>query len=70
MTMRDWPLETQLRGLLTALLLVAAALLAGCGQKGALILPDAPEQPVAEEAAPVDDSDEQDAETDDAQDDG
>ena len=68
--MRDWPLETKLRGLLTALLLVAAALLAGCGQKGALILPGAPEQPVAEEAAPVDDSDEQDAETNDAQDDG
>jgi predicted small lipoprotein YifL len=67
--MRDWPLETQLRGLLTALLLVAAALLAGCGQKGALILPGAPEQPVAEETTPVDD-DEQEAETNDAQDDG
>ena len=68
--MRSWPLETQLRGLLTVLPLIAAALLAGCGQKGALILPGAAEQPVAEEPAPVDDSDEQAAETDDAQDDG
>ncbi len=68
--MRDWPLETQLRGLLTALLLVVAALLAGCGQKGPLILPGAPEQPVAEETTPADDGDEQGAETNDAQDDG
>ena len=68
--MRNWPLETQLRGLLTALLLVAAALLAGCGQKGALILPSAAEQPVAEEPAPVDDSDDQETETDNVQDDG
>ncbi len=71
--MRNWPLETKLRGLLTVLPLVAAAaLLAGCGQKGALILPGAAEQPVAEETAPGDDTDndEQEAETDDAQDDG
>ncbi len=68
--MRSWPLETQLRGLLTVLPLIAAALLAGCGQKGALILPGAAEQPVAEETAPVDNSDEQEAETDDAQNDG
>ncbi len=68
--MRDWPLKTRLRGLLTVLPLIAAALLAGCGQKGALILPSAAEQPVAEEPAPVDDSDEQEAETNDAQDDG
>ncbi len=68
--MRDWPLETQLRGLLTALLLVVAALLAGCGQKGPLILPGAPEQPVAEETTPADDGDEQEAENNDAQDDG
>ncbi|MFP6829602.1 MAG: lipoprotein [Gammaproteobacteria bacterium] len=68
--MRDWPLKTRLRGLLTVLPLIAAALLAGCGQKGALILPGAAEQPVAEEPAPVDDSDEQEAETNDAQDDG
>ena len=68
--MRNWPLETQLRGLLTVLPLVAAALLAGCGQKGALILPGAAEPPVAEETAPVDANDEQEAETDDVQDDG
>ncbi len=68
--MRDWLPETQLRGLLTVLPLIAAALLVGCGQKGALILPGAAEQPVAEEPAPVDDSDEQEAETNDAQDDG
>ena len=68
--MRDWPLKTRLRGLLTVLPLIAAALLAGCGQKGALILPGAAEQPGAEEPAPVDDSDEQEAKTNDAQDDG
>ena len=68
--MRSRPLETQLRGLLTVLPLIAAALLAGCGQKGPLTLPGAAEQPVAEETAPVDDGDEQETETDDAQDDG
>jgi hypothetical protein len=34
------------------------------------MLPGAPEQPVAEETTPVDDGDEQEAETNDAQDDG
>ncbi len=59
-----------MRGLLTALPLAAATLLAGCGQKGDLILPGAAEPPVVEQTAPVDDSDDQDAETNDAQDDG
>ena len=58
-----------MRGLLTALPLVAAALLAGCGQRGDLILPGAAETPVVEQTAPGDDSDDQETETNDAQDD-
>jgi predicted small lipoprotein YifL len=68
--MKSWPLEMRMRGLLTPLPLVVAALLSGCGQKGDLILPGAAEPPTVEETALGDDNDEQEAETNDAQDDG
>jgi len=58
-----------MRGLLTALPLVAATLLAGCGQRGDLFLPGAAEPAVVEQTAP-DDGGDQETETNDEQDEG
>lgn len=50
----DFPSVPRLR----ILLLVAGALLGGCGQRGPLVLPGPDADPIAAEAATEDDSDE------------
>lgn len=63
--MRIWPVDTRTSGLLMALLLAANGQLAGCGQKGDLILPGPEESPLIEATTPSDEGDEQEGERND-----